>query len=61
MTSAFRNLAGNENGGVVLEYALVLALVSLVSFTALQGFGDVLSAFFGTTSDDMAQVAVQAK
>jgi Flp pilus assembly pilin Flp len=61
MIVAVRNLASNESGGALIEYALVLALVSMVGFIALRGFGDVLAKFFATSSDDLANVAIQAK
>jgi Flp pilus assembly pilin Flp len=61
MIAAVRNLAGNESGGAVIEYALAFALVSMVGFGALQLFGDVLQSFFTTSSSDLANVAQQAK
>jgi len=61
MISAVRDLAGDESGGALMEYALVFALVSMVGFGALQAFGDVLEFFYGTSSTGLAAVAQNAK
>ena len=61
MNDAVRTLARDESGGVIVEYALVLALVSLVALGALTSFGDVLLAFFSQTSTTLSDVARQAK
>jgi Flp pilus assembly pilin Flp len=61
MIATVRNLAGNESGGALIEYALVMALVSMVGFGALQAFGDVLELFYGTSSTGLAAVAQNAK
>lgn len=56
-----RNLARDESGGALIEYALVLALVSMVGLTALDAFGDVLESFFKDSSAHLAEMAQQAK
>jgi Flp pilus assembly pilin Flp len=61
MIAVIRELARDESGGALIEYALVLALVSMAGFAALSAFGDVLESFFATSSTDLALVAQQAK
>ncbi len=61
MIAALRNLARDESGGALIEYALVLALVSMVGMTALEAFGDALEAFFKIASGKLAAVAAEAK
>jgi Flp pilus assembly pilin Flp len=61
MIVALRNLAGNESGGALIEYALVLSLVSMVAFVTLLGFGDVLESFFASSSQNLSNVALLAQ
>ena len=61
MIAAVRDLDRDESGGALIEYALVLALVSLVALVALSGFGDALESFFDSSSTSLAQTAQNAK
>jgi Flp pilus assembly pilin Flp len=61
MISALRNLAADDSGGALIEYALVAALVSLVGFAALQSFGIVLSSFYTSSASNLSNMAVDAK
>jgi Flp pilus assembly pilin Flp len=61
MIAVLRELAADDSGGAMIEYALVFALVSMIGLTALEGFGTVLHDFFKTSSFGLADVAQLAQ
>ncbi len=61
MIAKLTHLVADESGGVLVEYALVLGLVSMVAIGALQSFGSVLETFFANSSAQLANVAQAAK
>jgi Flp pilus assembly pilin Flp len=61
MIATLRELARDDSAGALIEYALVLALVSMAGYAALSAFGDVLESFFKNSSSNLAQVAQQAR
>ncbi len=57
MIAKLRALALDEDGTAIIEYALVLTLVSMVSYVVLVGLGDSLKTFFDNSSAGLANVA----
>ena len=44
----------HEKGASMVEYALLVALIAMVAFSAVQVFGDSLSAEFDTIASSVA-------
>jgi len=51
-----RRLRDGDSGQDLVEYALLAALVAVVSFTALQGLGVAVSDFYKQLNDAMAKL-----
>ncbi|MGH6787631.1 MAG: Flp family type IVb pilin [Novosphingobium sp.] len=43
----------DESGATAIEYGLIAALIAVAAITAIQGFGNELSATFNTSSSKM--------
>jgi Flp pilus assembly pilin Flp len=54
---AVRHRIAEEAGQAMVEYALILALVTLVAIGVLQALGTGVSAVLSKTSSDLASVA----
>lgn len=50
----FQNLATNEQGQDLVEYALLIALLSLAVITALNGVGSAVTTVFTNLSSSLA-------
>lgn len=57
MIVRLRDLARDEAGSALVEYALVIALISLVSYGVLVSIGDTLEQFFIDSSAGLGNVA----
>ncbi len=44
----------NERGASMVEYALLVILIAIVAFVAVENFGNDLSSTFGTIADSVA-------
>lgn len=44
----------NERGASMVEYALLVILIAVVAFVAVETFGNDLSSTFGTIADSVA-------
>ena len=51
-----RRLWGDESGQDLIEYALLAALIAVVTFAALQGAGFALSGFYVRLNQRMASL-----
>ena len=61
MIARLRLFAADETGSAILEYALVLSLVSMVSFAALYALGDTLQTFFANNAASLGNVGQRAQ
>jgi pilus assembly protein Flp/PilA len=52
-----KSFVRNEEGQDLLEYALLVALIALVAFGAVQAAGNSVNDIFSTIADDLAGVA----
>jgi Flp pilus assembly pilin Flp len=51
-----RRLRDGESGQDLVEYALLAALIAVVSFTALQGLGVAVSDFYNQLNQTLAKL-----
>jgi pilus assembly protein Flp/PilA len=58
MRKYFRFIKRREEGQAMVEYALILALVSVVSVLALTAIGTNVNAIFGAVRDALASVPI---
>jgi pilus assembly protein Flp/PilA len=58
MLKFFSRLRRNEEGQAMVEYALILALVSVVSIIALTAIGVNVTAIFQAIADKLATVTI---
>jgi Flp pilus assembly pilin Flp len=56
LAAAQRRIAG-EGGQALIEYALILALIALVSIGVLQLLGQSVSGFLGRVSSSLSSVS----
>lgn len=47
----------NERGASMVEYALLVILIAIVAFVAVQTFGTEVSSTFSTIADSIAEAA----
>jgi Flp pilus assembly pilin Flp len=57
LVTALRAHIGAQDGQAMVEYALILALVTIVSIAALQAMGISITSFFGTVNSALTSVA----
>ena len=55
--SFVRNFRRNEEGQDLLEYALLVALIALVAFGAVQAAGTSVNSIFNSIATQLASVA----
>jgi pilus assembly protein Flp/PilA len=61
MLKFFSRLRRNEEGQAMVEYALILALVSVVSIIALTAIGVNVTAIFQAIADKLATVTIPSE
>ena len=54
-TPASLDCAGSKRGQTLAEYALVLALISVVAITVLEAMGNQASAVYGTINSQLKE------
>ncbi len=54
LLNQFRMIAKDESGQDLLEYALLVALIALVAFGAVQAAGGQVNAIFGRIASQLA-------
>jgi Flp pilus assembly pilin Flp len=55
LTSLYGRLSRDEGGASMVEYALLVVLIALVAFVAVQLAGDTLSETYSEIADHIAE------
>ena len=57
MIALLDTLARDDSGSAMVEYALILSLISMLSYAALMAVGGALEQFFISSSSGLSAVA----
>lgn len=48
-------VTSTDKGASMVEYSLLVVLIAIIAFLAVQTFGDTLSGTYGTIADELVQ------